>query len=327
VALNLKFLHLTKAFHYESAMGVPSHLKSLQALEIAARTGSFVAAAEVLAITPAAVGQRVKALEDYLGVELIVRGRAGIHPTAAAAQAIAHLSRGFAAIADASEMLDLQRPQDLHIAACPDFAELWLAPRLAAFRAEHPQMRLSVNGQGDAPARHGGPDCEILFDAPSSDAQDDLLFHDFVVPIASPMNVERTSVLSEETRLEGFPLLHLDFYKDDPVALSWPQWFERQGYVRTAPERGMRFRRIEGALASVRADAGIALCGVAMIADLLEQGRLGKPYPMATGWHTSHAYVAHFRPRRTTAQIVSHFRNWLQAQAAQTRGWLERFIA
>jgi hypothetical protein len=49
-------------------MGPPSHLKSLQALELAVRTGSFAAAADILAITPAAVGQRVKALEDYLGM-------------------------------------------------------------------------------------------------------------------------------------------------------------------------------------------------------------------------------------------------------------------
>ena len=54
-------------------MVAPTHLRSLQALELAVRRGSFVAAAEGLGITPAAVGQRVKALEDYLGVELLSR--------------------------------------------------------------------------------------------------------------------------------------------------------------------------------------------------------------------------------------------------------------
>jgi LysR family glycine cleavage system transcriptional activator len=50
-----------------------SHLKSLQALELALRLGSLRAAGRMLWITPAAVGQRIKALEDHLGVELMVR--------------------------------------------------------------------------------------------------------------------------------------------------------------------------------------------------------------------------------------------------------------
>ena len=56
-------------------MAVTTHLKSLQALELAVRTGSFKAAAETLGITPAAIGQRIRSLEDYLGTDLLVRGR------------------------------------------------------------------------------------------------------------------------------------------------------------------------------------------------------------------------------------------------------------
>ena len=54
-----------------------SHLKSLQAVESAIRFGALTREAEALSITPAAVGQRIKALEDYLGLELVVRGRSG----------------------------------------------------------------------------------------------------------------------------------------------------------------------------------------------------------------------------------------------------------
>ena len=41
-------------------MIVASHLRSLQAVELALRVGSLKGAAEILAITPAAVGQRIK---------------------------------------------------------------------------------------------------------------------------------------------------------------------------------------------------------------------------------------------------------------------------
>ncbi len=308
-------------------MSPPTHLKSLQALELAVRTGSFAAAADILGITPAAVGQRVKALEDYLDIELILRGRAGIRPTAALVKAIPHLSSGFAAIETAAGLLDMQRPQELHIAAVPDLADLWLVPALAAFQAEHPNIGICVNGSGNVPMRLGPVDCEIMFGAPGDDPLIDMLFRDYVLPVASPENVERTRPRPPEQRLEGFPLLHLDFYKDDPADISWPCWFTENGIARTAPERGMRFQRIAGVLDSVRANAGVALCGAALLSEALEDGRLGLPYPVATGRRTSHGFIARFRPRHTTAPTVDLFRNWLREEAASKREWIEAFVA
>jgi len=76
-------------------MTVASHLKSLQALDLALRTGSVKGAADLLGITPAAAGQRIKVLEDYLGFELLTRGRSGLRPTPALADAVAPLAAAF----------------------------------------------------------------------------------------------------------------------------------------------------------------------------------------------------------------------------------------
>ena len=48
-------------------------LRTLQAFEAAARTGSFVAAAEELAISPAAISQLIATLEDHVGRKLFHR--------------------------------------------------------------------------------------------------------------------------------------------------------------------------------------------------------------------------------------------------------------
>src|SRR3954469_20871172 len=98
-------------------MTVVSHLKSFQALELALRTGSLKGAADALAITPAAVGQRIKALEDYLGIDLVVRGRSGLRPTATLSMASAHLTNAFLELGAAAEALDLQRVNEIQIAA------------------------------------------------------------------------------------------------------------------------------------------------------------------------------------------------------------------
>lgn len=304
-------------------MPAVTHLKSLQALELAVRTGSLKAAADLLAITPAAVGQRVKALEDYLGLELLVRGRSGLQPAPALSGALPHLEAAFRDLELASQRLDLQRGHEVHVAAPPDFADLWLKPRLPGFKAEHPAMLFCVNGEGEAPMRLAPADCEIDFSAGREGC--DVLFHDFVAPVASRENTQRLSAIAEADRLEGFPLLHLDFYKDDPASPGWPQWIAARGLNRSAPERGIRFRRIAQALDAVHADAGLAICGLALVSEQIAEGRLTLPFAATSGVWTSHAFRARFRHDALVRPQVRRFRAWLLAEAATTDAWLASF--
>ena len=99
-----------------------SHLKSLQALELALREGSLTAAAARLGITPAAVGQRIRSLEEYLGTDLLLRGRSGLQPTAALEQALGDLQIAFTALERVTQVLDFQRVAEIHVVADPDWA-------------------------------------------------------------------------------------------------------------------------------------------------------------------------------------------------------------
>lgn len=303
-------------------MAPPSHLKALQALELAVRTGSLKEAAEQLAITPAAVGQRIKGLEDYLGIPLIERGRTGIRPSEGLAAALPHLGAGFAAIEAAARELDLQRWHEIHLAAVSDFADLWLMPRLPRFREMHPNIHFCINGEGDVPMRLGRIDCEISFGAVRKDV--DLLFHDFALPVASPTNFERVRQSPPRERLEGFPLLHLDFYRDDPAGISWPEWIAAARIDRTAPERGIRFQRIKDALDAVDADAGLTLCGLALILERVAEASIRLPYPVETGIRTHHAFVARFRQDAAAKSHIGRFREWLTAESRETDATLFR---
>lgn len=305
-------------------MVAPNHLRSLQALELAVRHGSFTAAATALGITPAAVGQRVKALEDYLGVELLVRGRSGIQAARGLDSALPHLRQGFRELEQAARELELQRGQELHIAAASDFVDLWLAPRLDRFRAQNPNIAFCINGEGEAPLRLGRVDCEIGYGPPREDALNDLLFRDYVLPIGSPINVERTGKVSFHDRLEGFPLVHLDFYKDDPAGLSWPDWVAANGVARSAPERGMRFRRITAALDAVSANAGLTLCGLALLGERLDRGDVQLPFGMGAGRWSDHGFIVRFRHDVAARRHIQRFRDWLADESRATAAWLER---
>ncbi len=299
-----------------------SHLKSFQALELAVRLGSLKGAADALAITPAAVGQRVKTLEEYLGVDLLVRGRSGLKPTPALASALPNLEAAFRELAAAAALLDLQRGHEIHIAAASDFADLWLKPRIGAFKRAHPNIKFCINGEGEAPMRFGQVDCEIGFGARREGA--DLLLRDYVAPIGSTENTARISKLPKRQRLEGFPLLHLDFYKDDPAAPNWSAWIKQNKLQRTAPDRGMRFQRITSALEAVRANAGLTICGLALISELIDSKELSLPFPIVAGAWTEHAFQARFRSDALARPQVKRFRQWLLEECGQTQDWLLR---
>lgn len=317
---------LKAAFSYVTVVA-PSHLKSFQALELAVRTGSLKAAADVLAITPAAVGQRVKTLEDYLGMDLLVRGRSGLSPTPALAAALPALTAAFRELAAAADTLDLNRGQEIHIAAHADIEELWLSSRLPAFKQLHPNVTFSVNGAGDAPFRLGPPDCEIVFAARREDAGTEELFADFVLPICSQDYAQRIAPLPKRDRLEGLPLFHLDFYKDDPVAPNWAAWAKTNKLRRSAPERGIRYQRIARALDTVRADAGPTICGLALIAEAVDSGEIALPFTISTGVWTEHVFQARFRQDALIRPQVRRFRAWLKEEAETTRRWLDRATA
>ena len=305
-------------------MVAPAYLRSLQAIELAIRTGSLRAAAERLGITPAAAGQRVKALEDYLGVDLVVRGRSGLQPTASLQAALPHLAAAFRELETASGLLDVQRGYEIQLAVVPDLADLWLTPRLDPLAADLPNLHFCINGEGEAPPRIGPADCEISFGPLSPDA--DLLFRDYLLPVCSPEIAARLARLGEQERLEGFPLLHLDVYREDPAAPGWPEWIAGAGFRRTAPERGIRFQRTTRALEAVLADAGLAICGLALVSGLVAEGRLTLPFPVSAGAWTGHVFQARFRNGALSRPQVRRFRDWLRREASQTSEWLQRQV-
>jgi LysR family transcriptional regulator, glycine cleavage system transcriptional activator len=232
------------------------------------------------------------------------------------------LSAAFRELENVAEQLDMQRGQEIHIAATPDLADLWLQPRLERFSRAFPHVRFRINGEGDAPLRIRPADCELRFAAPLQSGSVDELFHDFVLPMGSPENTARIARVNRRDRLEGFPLLHLDFYKDDPLVPDWPEWIRAHKLRRTEPNRGIRYQRIVRTMDAVLANAGFTLCGMALLATHLDSGQLSLPFPISTGTRTGHVFQARFRDDALLRPQVRRFRQWLADEADSTRQWL-----
>ena len=129
-------------------------LNGLRVLDAAARHLSFTRAADELAVTPAAVGQQVRALEDTLGVVLFRRTTRGLELTPEAEAALPSLRGGFLQFEDAVRAMQAgQSSKSLTIAAPRDLTEKWLMARLAAIAAADGEMRFVLVADD---ARDGG---------------------------------------------------------------------------------------------------------------------------------------------------------------------------
>lgn len=111
---------------------------SLAALAAVIREGSFERAAAVLGVTPPAVSQRVKALEERLGTVLVVRGQP-CTATATGGRLCAHAERvrllegEMAADLPGLAAMAAPGPVSLRVAVNADSLGTWFLPAAAAF--------------------------------------------------------------------------------------------------------------------------------------------------------------------------------------------------
>ena len=80
-------------------------MNSLRAFEASIRLNSFSLAAEELNVTPGAVGQQIKKLEDWLGMELFTRSVRQVRPTADGLDYAARIGPALRQIVDASQQV------------------------------------------------------------------------------------------------------------------------------------------------------------------------------------------------------------------------------
>ena len=143
-------------------------LNALRVYDAAARHLSFTRAADELAVTPAAVGQQIRALEDHLGTVLFRRTSKGLELTGEGAAGLDALREGFLKFEESVQAMQAGQASDRYTLAAPrEFFAEWLAPRLADFMAQHSPTRFTLVADEGADFTEANLDCAIrLTDGP-----------------------------------------------------------------------------------------------------------------------------------------------------------------
>ncbi|MGB7317011.1 MAG: LysR family transcriptional regulator [Planktotalea sp.] len=121
-------------------------MSSLRAFAAYAETGSLQKAGDALSVSHAAISQQIRNLEAHLGLQLLDRTGRQARLTNEGRDLSATLRLGFGMIAEEIEKLTgVQDARPLTVSTTPSFAANWLVPRLADFRAKHPEIDVVID--------------------------------------------------------------------------------------------------------------------------------------------------------------------------------------
>lgn len=250
-----------------------SSLGALVTFEAAARLESFTLAASELGVTQAAVSRQIKHLEQDLGTSLFARGHRRVTLTPAGQILASTLTGAFGRVTEAIGMVRQQAAPDVvTVSATLAFTHFWLMPRLPAFRAEHPDIRLRLVAEdAGIDLRQTPRDVLVRYGlAPFEDGRSIASCPDEVFPICSPALAQKVG--GERPALSGLPLI--DFDPADPTWLTWPQWAARTDQPGELARGDLRFSHYADTVYAAINGAGIALGWARLVRDLLDQGRL-----------------------------------------------------
>lgn len=294
-------------------------LTALLAADAAARAGSITAAASQLGVTPPAVSQQIKLLEDHLGRKLFDRSRKGLTPTDAGRAVLPHLAEGFASLFHVTLIgSDRLVPGRIVISAPASVAVKWLPHVAATLKADDPDLAVELRMEEDpVDFGEGGPDIRIGYgELPYAGVERDLLVRDFLIPVCAPD-------FDLNAKSEGF--IHTDWgasYASLPV---WRDWARLTDKPAPDPRRGLKAGAATLALDMAMAGLGIALGNALYGGYDITAGRLRIPFGPAVPMGAP--YTICYRGRQPhIADLVARIRTVAERDMAAANALVDEAI-
>lgn len=311
-------------------MAGPLPFNALNAFVAAARHNSFSKAAAELHVTPAAVSQQIRVLEELLEVQLFHRLHRGLALTDAGERGLAKMQDGFRLISEGVDLIERGGAKsELNIWMAPSFASKWLMPRMHRFLAQNESIELRISGSvalidsdKTAPAlsadtlkahnidvaiRFGGgnyPGCEVehLMDVDAMPlCSPALLDQSAEPPLLEPRHLVNHTLLHDETPYEGRP--------------KWSSWFSNAGLSGMNGKHNLYFNSVSLALAAAVEGQGVVLTLEQLAEEDISRGRLVSLFGLPM--EVEHAYHIVSLQGAAADARVSSFKQWLFDEVAR----------
>lgn len=242
---------------------------ALRAFEVVMRVGSVTKACSELSVTPAAISQQLRILEEHMGVALLDRSGGRLQATPEGTALGAALTIGFQQIREAvSSVRGRAEELPLRISTTPSFAANWLMHRLRSFCEKHPNIEIIIATNSELVDLDAGKfDAVIRFGAaPPSDVESLPLLMTGL-SVVGARSLVGTAPLTDPSELFRFPWLM------EPGKDIFSAWLRSYGLE---PEKHRSIITVEGGMhySALLAGQGIALMGRELARSDTEAGRL-----------------------------------------------------
>ena len=296
-------------------MQTPS-LRFLKTFHIAAKLGSFKAAAQELCVTASAVSHQIKALEQQLGVSLFNRGPRSLSLSAAGAQYLENIDAVFSRLESVTEQLKRRFSRAVvRLQVPPFFASELLVPRLSSFGALHGDIDIQIETD-IAPHEQHSSDADVSIVVGTGqwpDVQATRLFPQAYIVAGAPELLREARIESVADLLQQ-PLIAHKRRRD-----LWDRWAAMFGVEPLRPKQLIEFNSMASIVHAAEQGVGIALVSAPVAAQRFAKGSLVKVFDdeLVTG----DAYYLVTRPEDAQRLGVRALIGWMLQQYG-AESWL-----
>ncbi len=245
----------------ESKLGLPP-LDWLRVFEAAGRCGGFTAASKEFGLTQAAVSQRIRNLETWLGRNLFIRNPRGVTLTVDGESYLPLVREAIDALARSTEDLFAEAPRELRIAALSSHLDTLVIGLAMPFLEANPQLRLvthSVPRRTEFNAEK--TPLQLRFGRGSWPGREAALLHrEILAPMVAPQFTNCRIVDLAAIKVRG----------ERP---GWREWARESGQPMPGPAK-LSCDSMEHGLSAARLGLGVVLGSLAQGMEDLAQKRL-----------------------------------------------------
>ncbi len=294
-------------------------LLALRAYEAVARNGSMKLASKELHVTPGAISQLVRKLEDQLEVKLLKRVNRGFTLTKEGRKLKNGLNEGFTKIYTAVDATQLNMDRNkINIACDRSFAAKWLVPRINNFLEIQPEIDIKILSSRNL-IESDIQDIDLFINLRKVDdtiLDGNWLGEENMTVLGSPEFINKHEIESPSDVL-GVPLLCTDINLSDNKAPTWEDWFHKQKLPSPDVNRNIYFGEyVEQAIDAAAAGAGLVLASQVLASMDIVNGKLKRLFKHQL--KTNFRYQISPRKDYNKNRKVARLREWLEMEFEQS---------
>ncbi len=287
------------------------NLDSLITFDAVARHQSFTLAANELCLTQPAVSQRIKLLEQEMGIQLFERFHKSIRLSAQGNEyhnsvvvALNHLVAASEAVKTTSNNSTVKIMADIAMSSC------WFVPQLTQLKNEFNNISFDLIST-DNPQRYLDPSIDISIVHGEGEwlgYKSVLLFEEEVVPVCSQSYLDENGPINTIEDLVRTKLIDLIYEKW--TWMNWAIWLSESNAPHYDINRAFRSNLYDATILAAKNGVGVALGWRYLVEPDLLDGSL--IMPIAESVKTSNGYYLLIDERSPNLEQIEPIADWIR---------------